>query len=249
MSKAIDALRRDVFDANQAIFANGLAQYTFGNVSGIDRERGLIAIKPSGVPYQTMRSSMIVVTDLDGNVVEGKLRASSDLPTHVVLYRALESIGGIVHTHSHYATAWAQAGRGIPCFGTTHADYFFGDIPVTEAMTDAEIDGHYEANTGHAIVRALGSHHPSHMPAVLVRNHASFAWGATPADAVHSAELLETVARMAMETLHVNPAAVGISKPLLNKHFLRKHGTGAYYGQPLQDSANEHESNTRASKK
>ena len=232
MSKAIDALRRQVFDANRTIFANGLAQYTFGNVSGIDRARGLIAIKPSGVPYRTMRASMMVVTDLDGNVVQGKLRASSDLPTHVVLYRAFESIGGIVHTHSHYATAWAQAGKSIPCLGTTHADYFYGDIPVTDSLTQEEITGDYEANTGHAIVRALGAHNPLRMPAVLVRNHASFVWGATATTAVHLAELLETVARMAMDTLHINTSAKTVSKPLLDKHFLRKHGVDAYYGQP-----------------
>ena len=237
MSKAIDALRRQVFDANQTIFENGLAQFTFGNVSGIDRARGLIAIKPSGVPYRTMRASMVVVTDLDGNVVQGKLRASSDLPTHVVLYRALESIGGIVHTHSHNATAWAQAGKSIPCLGTTHADYFYGDIPVTDALTHTEIASDYETNTGHAIVRALAAHNPLHMPAVLVRNHASFVWGATPADAVHSAELLETVARMAMETLQINASAKAVSTPLLDKHFLRKHGADASYGQQKKNAS------------
>ena len=220
--------------ANVEIARRGLAPFTFGNVSGIDRSRGLVVIKPSGVPYDKLRPASMVVTDLDGNVQSGKLKPSSDLPTHLVLYRAFSGIGGIVHTHSHYGTAWAQAEREIPCLGTTHADLFHGPVPVTEALTTAEIAEEYEANTGHAIVRRFRGLNPMHVPAVLVRGHASFCWGATVASAVETAAVLETVAHLALDTMTLNPSATPIPGALLDKHFLRKHGAAAYYGQPAE---------------
>jgi L-ribulose-5-phosphate 4-epimerase len=228
-------LRQQVLHANLELVRSALVLYTFGNASGISREHNLVAIKPSGVPYDTMRPEHLVITDLDGNVVEGDLRPSSDLPTHLVLYKAFSTIGAIVHTHSEYATAWAQARRAIPCFGTTHADYFHGPVPVTEAMTDKEISFEYEKNTGHAIVRAFEHMDYSAIPAVLVANHGSFAWGPDPNAAAHNAVILEAVARMAYFTVAINENAQTVARPLHDKHYLRKHGTAAYYGQAKED--------------
>ena len=211
----------------------GLVLYTFGNASAIDRESGnLVVIKPSGVPYERMKPSDMVVVDLDGNAVEGTLRPSSDLPTHLILYKNFTSIGGVVHTHSRAATVWAQACRDIPCFGTTHADYFSGCVPSTGILSAHEIESAYEAETGNAIVRRFAGMDPLHTPAVLVANHAPFCWGNTVTDAVHIAVVLEEVARMALETLAVNPQAQPVSTSLHHKHFSRKHGAEAYYGQP-----------------
>lgn len=225
-------LRDEVLQANLELSRSGLALFTFGNASAIDRDEGLVVIKPSGVPYAEMRPEDLVVTDLDGRIVEGTLRPSSDLPTHLVLYRAFSGVGGVVHTHSHYATVWAQAGREIPCMGTTHADYFRGPIPITDPMDPTEIASAYEENTGHAIVRRFQDLDPAEMPAVLVAGHASFCWGPTVSRAVQTAKILETVARMAYDTAALNPAAAPISTALMDKHFLRKHGAAAYYGQP-----------------
>jgi L-ribulose-5-phosphate 4-epimerase len=209
----------------------GLVLYTFGNASGIAREDGLVVIKPSGVPYENMKLEDLVVADLNGKIVEGSLRPSSDLHTHLVLYRAFNEIGGIAHTHSRAATAWAQARREIPCFGTTHADYFHGPVPVTKPLSAAQIRKDYEANTGHAIVRRFAKLDPLHAPAVLVAGHAPFCWGKTPAEAAHIAVIVEEIAVMAFQTLAANPKARAISQHLHDKHFLRKHGRGAYYGQ------------------
>jgi L-ribulose-5-phosphate 4-epimerase len=227
-------LRAEVLDANLELVRRGLVLYTFGNASAIDRQRGLVAIKPSGVPYEGMKASDIVIVDMGGNTVEGTLRPSSDLATHLILYKAFPTIGGVAHTHSRAATVWAQAGREIPCFGTTHADYFHGPVPVTPHLSQEEIESDYEANTGHAIVRCfegnLGNDALSR-PGVLVAGHAPFAWGVSAAEAAHHAVILEEVAQMAMQTLMVNGAANPISQHLLDKHFLRKHGNAASYGQ------------------
>jgi L-ribulose-5-phosphate 4-epimerase len=228
-------LREQVLQANLELVRRGLVLYTFGNASGISREQNLVAIKPSGVPYQTLKPEDLVITDLDGNTVEGKLRPSSDLPTHLVLYKAFQGIGAVVHTHSEYATAWAQARRAIPCFGTTHADYFHGPIPVTEVMPKEEISSEYEKNTGHAIVRAFQDLDYSAIPAVLVANHASFVWGRDAETAAHNAVVLEVVARMAYFTIAINPDAPPIGRALRDKHHLRKHGSTAYYGQTKGD--------------
>lgn len=225
------ALREEVCRANIELSKRGLAPFTFGNASGVDRELGLIVIKPSGVPYEQLHAELMVVTDLMGNVVEGVLRPSSDLPTHAVLYRAFPTIGGVVHTHSHFGTAWAQAGREIPCFGTTHADYFHGPIPCTPSMTEAEIRDDYEANTGHAIVKRFAGIDPRRVPAVLVSGHASFAWGKTVSAAVETMSVMEEVAKLAYHTITLNAASTSIAAALHDKHFLRKHGPGAYYGQ------------------
>ena len=227
----LQALREEVLEANLELVRRGLVLYTFGNASGIDRTKGLVAIKPSGVPYKKMRSSDIVLVDMDGKIVEGTLRPSSDLATHLILYQAFPAIGGVVHTHSRNATVWAQAARPIPCFGTTHADYFYGPIPVTEHLPGSEIEEAYEANTGHAIVRRLQGMDPLEMPAVLVAGHAPFTWGASVAEAAHNAVVLEEIAQTARHTLAVNPGAAPISQVLLDKHFFRKHGAKAYYGQ------------------
>lgn len=228
----LSRLRQQVLDANLELVRRGLVLYTFGNASGISRKDGLVVIKPSGVPYERLKAKDLVVTDLGGKIVEGKLSPSSDLPTHLVLYRAFPSIGGVAHTHSEYATAWAQARKPIPCLGTTHADYFHGPVPVTESMTDDEISSAYEANTGHAIVRLFKNLDPAKIPAVLVANHAPFVWGSTPADAAHNAVILENVARLAYFTLQIHSEASPAGKTLHDKHFLRKHGASAYYGQP-----------------
>jgi L-ribulose-5-phosphate 4-epimerase len=208
-----------------------LVLYTFGNASGISREEGLIVIKPSGVPYDVLKPEQMVITDLEGGVVEGDLKPSSDLATHLSLYKAFPTTGGVVHTHSRFATAWAQAGREIPCLGTTHADYFRGSVPVTEPMAPHEIETNYEWNTGQAIVRRFAGLDAVAVPSVLVAGHAPFCWGPTPAAAAHNAVILEEVAWMAYHTLVINSAAEGLSDNLRDKHFLRKHGPGAYYGQ------------------
>src|SRR6059058_4928516 len=230
----LQKLREEVLQANLELVRRGLVLYTFGNVSGISREDELVVIKPSGVPYEEMEPEHMVVTDLDGKIVEGKLRPSSDLPTHLVLYEVFAEIGGIAHTHSEYATAWAQARRPIPCLGTTHADYFYGPVPVTEEMANAEIASKYEENTGRAIVRAFEGVDPSAVPAVLVANHGAFAWGADPATSAHNAVILESVARMAYLTLSINQEARAIGRFLHDQHYLRKHGKAAYYGQPKE---------------
>jgi L-ribulose-5-phosphate 4-epimerase len=227
----LDHLRSAVLDANLEIVRRGLVLYTFGNASGIDRQSGLVAIKPSGVPYETMQPGDLVITDLQGNIVEGNLRPSSDLGTHLLLYREFPSIGGVVHTHSEYATSWAQAGREIPAFGTTHADYFYGPVPVTDELTDEEIGGDYVLNTGMAIVRRFKNLDPDATPGVLVRGHAPFAWGETPGDAAHNAVVLESIARMAYFTTTLNAACDGVSQALLDRHYYRKHGAKATYGQ------------------
>lgn len=227
----LQSLREQVLEANLELVRRGLVLYTFGNVSGISREEGLVVIKPSGVPYAEMKAEHLVVTDLEGNIVEGKLRPSSDLPTHLVLYEQFAEIGGVAHTHSEYATAWAQARKPIPCFGTTHADYFHGPVPVTSAMTDQEIAENYEKNTGYAIVRSLQQTNSSATPGVLVANHGPFAWGENAETAAHNAVILEAVARMACLTLGINAAAQPVGSALHDKHYLRKHGQNAYYGQ------------------
>jgi L-ribulose-5-phosphate 4-epimerase len=234
---ALAALRASVLEANVEIARRGLAPFTFGNASGIDRARGLVVIKPSGIAYDSLTVDNLVVTDLTGAIVDGSLRPSSDLHTHLVLYRAFESIGGIVHTHSHFATVWAQSGRELPCLGTTHADYFYGPIPVTSHLTRDEVDGDYEANTGHAIRRRFVGVDTLRMPAVLVAGHASFCWGRDVSAALETASVLEEVARMAYHTLMLDAATQPIPEPLLDKHFFRKHGDAAYYGQPTNSSS------------
>ena len=225
------ALRDAVCEANIELFRRGLARFTFGNASAVDREQGLIVIKPSGVPYDVLTPAKLVVTDLHGVVVDGALRPSSDLPTHAALYRAFPQLGGVVHTHSMYATAFAQARREIPCLGTTHADYFHGAVPVTKPLSAAMIASDYELNTGVAIVRRFKRLDASTMPAVLIASHASFCWGPTVGAAVENASSLEEVAMMAYHTLQLAPGMRAIPSPLLEKHFQRKHGTDAYYGQ------------------
>ena len=227
----LEALRTEVYEANLELVRRGLVLYTFGNASGLSREQGLVAIKPSGVPYEKMTPADMVIVDLDGRVVEGALRPSSDLPTHVALYRAFPSIGGVVHTHSRHATAWAQACREIPCFGTTHADYFHGPVPVTVPLTRAEIESEYEANTGVAIIRLMQGRDPLGCPAALVAGHGPFCWGKSATAAAHMAVIVEELAAMAMQTLAINPAAPPISEALRDKHYFRKHGPKAYYGQ------------------
>lgn len=227
----LKSLKEAVFEANIDVVRRGLVLFTWGNASGIDRRRGLVVIKPSGVAYETMRPADMVVVNLDGKVVEGKYKPSSDTPTHLVLYRAFEEIGGIVHTHSRAATSWAQAQREIPCFGTTHADYFRGAVPVTEPLSESEIADAYEASTGHAIVRRFSGLDPMATPAVLLAGHAPFVWGATPAEAAHNAVVLEEVATLAFQTVALQDSCGPIADCLRDKHFLRKHGSAAYYGQ------------------
>lgn len=227
----IDELRAEVLKANLDLVKHGLVVSTFGNASAISREAGLVVIKPSGVPYGEMTPAHMVVTDLEGRVVEGKLRPSSDLPTHLALYRAWPQIGGVAHTHSRHATAWAQARRAIPCFGTTHADYFHGEVPVTDFLSEEDIRVNYEWNTGEAIVRSLEGCDPLAFPAVLVAGHAPFCWGKTVADAVHSAVIVEELAAMAWQTIIINPNVAPIPAALHEKHHFRKHGPDAYYGQ------------------
>ena len=228
----LDELRQEVCQANLRLVAEGLVIKTWGNVSGIDRARGIIVIKPSGVSYDDMSPEQMVAVSLKtGEVVEGDLRPSSDTPTHVALYRAFESIAGVVHTHSLYATAWAQARRAIPALGTTHADYFYGPIPCTRPMRKAEIESDYEANTGEVIVNCFADVHPAQMPAVLVANHGPFTWGDSPDDPVDNALYLEHIARIASETIRIDPDASPLQSDLLDKHYLRKHGPSKSYGQ------------------
>ncbi len=228
----LERLKQEVCQANLDLVKEGLVIQTWGNVSGIDRERGLVVIKPSGVPYEGLGPGhMVVVALKNGEVVEGKLNPSSDTPTHLVLYRAFPKIGGIVHTHSLYATAWAQARKEIPALGTTHADYCYGPVPCTRLMTAQEIKTNYEANTGSVIVEAFKMLDPRQRPAVLVAGHGPFTWGKDARNAVHNAVALEFLARLASETLRLNPQTKPMQPVLLDKHFLRKHGSGAYYGQ------------------
>ena len=227
----LEALRAEVYEANMEVVRRGLVLYTFGNASGISRQEQLVAIKPSGVPYEPLRPVDLVITNLEGRIVEGTLKPSSDLPTHLALYRAFSSIGGVVHTHSRYATAWAQAGREIPCLGTTHADYFHGPVPVTEVMQPGEIEAEYEWNTGQVIVRRFAGMDPMSKPGVLVAGHAPFCWGRTPAEAAHHAVVLEEIACLAYHALTLNPDVQPLCDALRDKHFLRKHGPKKYYGQ------------------
>ncbi len=226
----LEALKEKVFQANLDLVKHGLVIFTWGNVSGIDRESGLVVIKPSGVSYDIMKASDMVVVDLNGKVVEGDLNPSSDTPTHLVLYKAFPEIGGVVHTHSTYATAWAQAGIDIPNIGTTHADYFYKAIPCTADMTREEVEGNYELETGNVIVKRFEGMNPVHTPGVLVKNHGPFAWGKDAHEAVHNAVVMEQVAKMASIAYSVNPNLT-MNQLLVEKHFSRKHGPNAYYGQ------------------
>ena|SRR5437016_5314850 len=228
-------LREEVLDSNLDLVRQGLVLYTFGNVSGISRADGVVVIKPSGVPYDRLKPGDLVATDLEGNILEGDLRPSSDLPTHLVLYNAFPGIGGVAHSHSEYATSWAQARRPIPCFGTTHADYFQGAVPVTQPMTDAEIATNYEENTGQVIVRTFSGIDYESIPAVLVANHGPFAWGPDAKSAAHNAVIVEAVARMAFFTTAINPDAQSVGRKLHHKHYFRKHGNHAYYGQTKEE--------------
>lgn len=226
----LEALKEKVFQANLDLVKHGLVIFTWGNVSGIDRESGLVVIKPSGVSYDIMKASDMVVVDLDGKGVEGDLNPSSDTPTHLVLYKAFPEIGGVVHTHSTYATAWAQAGIDIPNIGTTHADYFYKAIPCTADMTREEVEGNYELETGNVIVKRFEGMNPVHTPGVLVKNHGPFAWGKDAHEAVHNAVVMDQVAKMASIAYSVNPNLT-MNQLLVEKHFSRKHGPNAYYGQ------------------
>jgi L-ribulose-5-phosphate 4-epimerase len=233
----LESLKREVCQANLELVRRGLVIETWGNVSGIDRQRGLVVIKPSGVPYSAMKpGDMSIVSLANGKVVEGKFKPSSDTDTHLILYRAFPKIGGVVHTHSLYATAWAQACKGIASYGTTQADYWYGDVPCTRHLSPAEINSDYETNTGRVIVETFKNLDPMHHPAVLVASHGPFTWGADVADAVHNAGVLEFVARLASETLRINPEVKPMPPVLREKHFLRKHGPNASYGQTTKKS-------------
>ncbi|WLD95491.1 L-ribulose-5-phosphate 4-epimerase [Alkalihalobacillus sp. AL-G] len=210
---------------------HNLVTFTWGNVSGVSRENNLIVIKPSGVPYNELNQDSMVVVDFDGNVVEGDLKPSSDTPTHIVLYKHFSDIGGVVHTHAPWSTSWAQAGKSIPPLGTTHADYFYGSVPCTRPMTDLEINGHYEHETGKVIIETFQDIDATHVPGVLVHSHAPFSWGKNPNEAVHNAVVLEEVAKMAIQTYQLNSNIPQLDQALLDKHYLRKHGSKAYYGQ------------------
>jgi L-ribulose-5-phosphate 4-epimerase len=227
----LNELREEVLEANLELVRRGLVLYTFGNASGISRAGGLVVIKPSGVPYDRLTASDLVVTDLEGRIVEGSLRPSSDLPTHLAIYRAFPAAGGVVHTHSTYATAWAQARRPIPCLGTTHADYFRGPVPVTGELSAEEISSAYEWNTGQAIIRRFENLDPTEIPGVLVAGHGPFTWGRSALEAAHNSVILEELARIAAVTLALNPAASELADVWRDKHFLRKHGPQATYGQ------------------
>ncbi len=229
----LEQLKQSVYEANMLLPKYGLITFTWGNVSGIDREKGLVVIKPSGVEYDSMSADDMVVVDLDGKVVEGHYKPSSDTPTHVALYKAFPNIGGVVHTHSRWATTFAQSGLGIPAFGTTHADYFYGEIPCTRYMTPEEIKGEYELETGNVIIETFNERkiNPDDVPGVLVRSHGPFTWGKDAHEAVHNAVVLEEVAKMAFRTELINPDVKPAPQELQDKHYLRKHGANAYYGQ------------------
>lgn len=227
----LEKIKKEVLEANLALPRYGLVTFTWGNVSAIDRASGLVVIKPSGVSYDGMTVEDMVVIDLDGNVVEGKWKPSSDTPTHLVLYKAFPDCGGIVHTHSRWATSFAQAGVGIQPLGTTHGDYFYGEIPCTRCMTEGEIAGEYEKETGNVIVETFAGKDPAAIPAVLVHSHGPFAWGKNAAEAVHNAVVLEEVAFMNLHAMQLKPNAPRMQQELLDKHYLRKHGRNAYYGQ------------------
>ncbi|SDB82347.1 L-ribulose 5-phosphate 4-epimerase [Pelagirhabdus alkalitolerans] len=227
----LETLKEDVLKANLDLPKHKLVTFTWGNVSGYSKEDGLVVIKPSGVSYEEMTVDDLVVVDLEGRVVEGDKKPSSDTATHLVLYKAFPDIGGVVHTHSPWATSWAQAGRPIPALGTTHGDYFYGDIPCTRKMTEEEINGVYEKETGEVIVETFKYRDPLMIPSVLVHSHAPFNWGEDPKEAVHNAVVLEEVAKMALHTYQINPDTLNMQQTLLDKHYLRKHGKNAYYGQ------------------
>lgn len=227
----LEELKKEVFQANLDLVKQGLVIFTWGNVSGVDREKGLVVIKPSGVSYETMKPEDMVVVSLEtGKVLEGDLNPSSDTPTHLVLYRAFQNIQGVVHTHSTYATAWAQAGKDIPNIGTTHADYFYKAVPCTADMTKEEVEGKYELETGNVIVKRFEGINPDHTPGVLVKNHGPFTWGTSPANAVYNAKVLEQCAKMAFISFAINPETT-MNPLLIEKHYSRKHGPNAYYGQ------------------
>ena len=227
----LESLKQKVYEANMELPKRGLITYTWGNVSGIDRETGYFVIKPSGVDYDLLKPEDMVVMDLEGNKIEGHLNPSSDTPTHIELYKAYPEIGGVVHTHSPWATSWAQAGRYIPCYGTTHADYFYGDIPCARLLTENEIEENYEKNTGIVIVETIGDENPLFVPGILCSNHGPFTWGKDAHDAVHNAVVLEEVAKMASCTESINKSSSKAPQSMQDKHFMRKHGPNAYYGQ------------------
>lgn len=227
----LEALKKEVYEANMELPRHGLVTFTWGNVSAVDRESGLFVIKPSGVEYEVMKPEDMVVMDLEGRQVEGSLRPSSDTATHLELYKAFPDMGGIVHTHSSWATSWAQSGRGIPCYGTTHADYMYGEIPCLRCLTEEEISEAYEKNTGRLIVEHFRNKEYMAMPACLCKNHGPFAWGRNAMEAVHNAVVLEEVAKMAARCEMIEPHVKPAPQALQDKHYLRKHGPGAYYGQ------------------
>lgn len=227
----LEQLKKEVYEANMELPKRGLITYTWGNVSGIDRASGLFVIKPSGVDYDKLTPDDMVVVNLDGEKVEGNLNPSSDTPTHVELYKAYKDLGGIVHTHSPWATSWAQAGKSIPCYGTTHADYFYGEIPCARSLTEAEIQGEYEKNTGLVIMETMQGKNPIYVPGILCSNHGPFTWGKDALEAVHNAVVLEEVAKMAYHTEHLKAGVTSAPTILQDKHFFRKHGENAYYGQ------------------
>lgn len=227
----LEELKRLVYEANMELPARGLITYTWGNVSGIDREKNLFVIKPSGVDYENLHPEDMVVMDLNGNKVEGELKPSSDTPTHLELYKAFPEIGGVVHTHSPWAASWAQAGRSIPCYGTTHADYFYGEIPCARSLIPEEIETGYETNTGKVIIETFTEKNPSYVPGVLCANHGPFTWGKDAKEAVHNAVVLEEVAKMACRTEMLRPGVQEAPQVIRDKHFMRKHGPNAYYGQ------------------
>ncbi len=227
----LERLKEEVLKANLALPRHNLVVFTWGNVSAIDREKGLVVIKPSGVEYDEMKASDMVILDLDGKIVEGTLRPSSDTPTHIELYKAFPNIGGIVHTHSRWATSFAESGERLLPMGTTHADYFYGEIPCTRSLTDEEIQGEYEKNTGLVIIETFRDKDPDAIPGVLVKNHGVFSWGTDAMNAVHNAVVMEEIAFMNYHAITLNPNAGTVSKALLDKHYYRKHGKNAYYGQ------------------
>jgi L-ribulose-5-phosphate 4-epimerase len=231
LAERLTRLRQQVWQANMDLEKHQLVTFTWGNVSGIDRQSGLVVIKPSGVAYENLSPENMVVVDFAGNVVQGDLNPSSDTATHIELYKAYPALAGVVHTHSMFATSWAQSGKAIPALGTTHADYFYGNVPCTRALTDAEIANDYERNTGTVIIETIADQDPMAIPGIIVKEHGPFSWGTSPDNAVHNAVVLERVAQMALNTLTINPQIERINPALLDKHYLRKHGANAYYGQ------------------